>query len=374
MRAIPRAARDKPRLAILTNVLAPYRVPIFRRLAQWYEVTVLYTGEEGNRGQWQRLDHSGEGFRIERSKGFTFAWTKRDGAAALDTRYLHITPGLVLDLIRIRPQAIITNEMGFRSFMALAYGSLFRRPIWVWWGGTRHTERGIGTLKRIFRRYLVARVRRWFSYGATSTEYLASLGVDPKHVVELQNCVPESRYREPVPPAFQVEPRPVLLYTGRLVPGKGVDLLLRAAARIQAEDRRFSILIVGDGPERQSLEATAEALKMENVHFRASCAPADMAAVYRSGDVLVFPTLDDVWGLVVNEALWSGIPALVSTYAGCSRELVPPESTFDPLDPVDFDAKLRDAVREKLPPPDLARLRSINEVADTLLRELSQAV
>ena len=66
-----------------------------------------------------------------------------------------------------------------------------------------------------------------------------------------------------------------------------------------------------------------------------------MSAVYRSGDVLVFRASTHVWGLVVNEALWSGVPALVSVYAGCARELVPSSSTFDPLDPTDFATKLR---------------------------------
>ncbi len=62
-----------------------------------------------------------------------------------------------------------------------------------------------------------------------------------------------------------------------------------------------------------------------------------MPAVYRSGDILVFPTLEDVWGLVVNEALWSGCPPWSSVYAGCAKELVPMNSIFDPLDPADLD-------------------------------------
>jgi glycosyltransferase involved in cell wall biosynthesis len=95
-----------------------------------------------------------------------------------------------------------------------------------------------------------------------------------------------------------------------------------------------------------------------------------MAAVYRSGDALVFPTLDDVWGLVVNEALWCGLPALVSIYAGCASELVCPASTFDPLDPANFTAQLHMAVAGNLPPPDLTRLRRLDEVSGLILREL----
>jgi glycosyltransferase involved in cell wall biosynthesis len=86
--------------------------------------------------------------------------------------------------------------------------------------------------------------------------------------------------------------------------------------------------------------------------------------------VLVFPTLDDVWGLVVNEALWSGLPALVSIYAGCARELVPVGSTFDPLDPADFTDKLRLAVKGELPSPDLTRMKRIDEVSGLIIREL----
>jgi glycosyltransferase involved in cell wall biosynthesis len=368
------SAPRPPKLAILTNLLAPYRVPIFQSLTDHFEVTVLYSGEEGNRGQWRGLENQVYDFNVERVKGLTYVWTKRSAGTALDTRYLHVNPALVSALLRLQPDAIITDEMGFRSLVALAYGRLFRRPVWVWWGGTPHTERGIGPAKRLFRQRFAPRVRRWFSYGMTSTEYLVSLGVDSRRVVELQNCVQESRFLDRVAPAYALDPRPVLLCVGRLVPGKGVDLFLRAAAAAQAEGQIFSILVVGDGPARQFLGRTVTELGLSNVHFRDAHTPDGMAAVYRSGDVLVFPTLDDVWGLVVNEALWSGLPALVSVYAGCARELVPPESTFDPLDPADFSAKLSRAVAGQLPPPDRTRLRRVGEVSRTILRELNTAL
>jgi glycosyltransferase involved in cell wall biosynthesis len=110
------------------------------------------------------------------------------------------------------------------------------------------------------------------------------------------------------------------------------------------------------------------------VHFQAALPAEAVAGAYRSGDALVFPTLDDVWGLVVNEALWCGLPSLVSIYAGCARELVPAASTFDPLDPSDFTTRLRMAVTGKLPAPDLTRLRRIDEVSALILRELDEVL
>jgi glycosyltransferase involved in cell wall biosynthesis len=364
----------RPKVAVLTNILAPYRLPVFQRLAERFEVTVLYSGEESNRDQWHGLAGQVHGFAVKRARGFTVAWSNRERGVTQDTRYLHINPGLILDLIRLRPAAVITNQMGFRSLVALAYGWLFRRPVWVWWGGTRHTERRLSRGKRLFRHWLVARVGRWFSYGATSTDYLLSLGVPRQNVVELQNCVPEMPYAAGQTPIVELATRPVLLCVGQLVSRKGVDLLLDAAARVQAAGFRFSLLLVGSGPDRAALEEKANALGLRHVHFHAPQPPEHMPGVYRSADVLIFPTREDVWGLVVNEALWSGVPALVSVYAGCASELVPLSSTFDPLNPADFTAKLRDAVTGALPPPEVTRLRPIDEVARTVIREVEAAL
>ncbi len=363
-------SRRRAKLAILTNLLTPYRLPLFERLGERYDVTVLLSGREGNREQWADLERRAAGIQVRRAWGISPAWRRRQGGAVMETRYLHLNPGLFTELFRLRPDAIVTDEMGFRTAAALAYAGIFGTPTWVWWGGTLHTEREIGAGRRRFRRWLVPRVRRWFSYGATSTQYLASLGVSTGAVVEIQNCVAEEPYRVPVPPALRLEVRPVLLSVGRLVPGKGVDLLLEAADALQREGLRFSLLLVGSGPDRPALERRARELSLSQVHFHVPDSLAGMPAIYRSGDVLVFPTRDDVWGLVVNEALWSGLPALVSVYAGCAPELVPPLCTFDPLDPADFRTKLRMAVRGELPAPDLARLRRMDEIAEIMIREL----
>jgi glycosyltransferase involved in cell wall biosynthesis len=360
----------KRKLAILTNILAPYRLPIFQYLGDRFQVTVLYSGNEGNRGQWRGVEQEIEGIQIKQSRGVTFARRRRTGGEVQDTAYLHVTPGLLMDLLRVSPDAIVSDEMGFRTLAALLYARFSGKPVWVWWGGTAHTEREISRAKHLFRRWLARHVNRWFSYGRTSTEYLGTLGVHRDRVVELQNCVPEGPYLAAGDPALQLRIKPVLLCVGQLIRRKGVDLLLDSAARLQAEGFRFSLLIVGEGPEKPSLEQRARELGLQNVHFHPPQPPRQMPQVYRSADLFVFPTREDVWGLVVNEALWSGLPTLVSIYAGCASELVTPPSTFDPLDPVDFDRKLRSALSGQLPPPDLARLKTSAEVSDTIAREL----
>jgi glycosyltransferase involved in cell wall biosynthesis len=118
----------------------------------------------------------------------------------------------------------------------------------------------------------------------------------------------------------------------------------------------------------------ARDLGLRNVHFCPELAPEGMPAVYRSGDVLVFPTIEDVWGLVANEAILSGVPVLCSKYAGCAEELFPLESAFDPHNPEEFKQKLREAVAGTIAKPDPSRLRTTPQLAGNLLQALDSSL
>jgi glycosyltransferase involved in cell wall biosynthesis len=363
----------KRRIALMLNILAPYRIPLVRRLADNFWLRLMLSGEERNRAVWDEHIRSKLAelqIESERVWGLTFAIPRLFKGKLFDHRYVHINPGYLRALLRFRPDGVITNEMGFRSAVAVLYGYLFRKPVWVWWGGTLHTERAIGPIKRLWRKIFAKVVRRWISYGCTSTEYLLSLGVPRERILQIQNCVDERLFVEQHSPALQIEPKPVLLYVGQLIKRKGVDLLLIAAAKVQAKGHQFSLLIVGSGPEQANLESLAKQLGLKNVLFLKERVPSEMPGIYRSADVLVFPTLEDVWGLVVNEALWSGLPALVSKYAGCAPELVPETNVFDPLWPEDFEAALERAVRREIAPPDLCRLIPCEKVAEMLILDI----
>ena len=187
--------------------------------------------------------------------------------------------------------------------MALAYGACFRKPVWVWWGGTVHTAVSYGRLRGLLRRLIARWNEHWISYGTTSTEYLLTLGIPRERILQIQNSVDERAYTTKAAPLWQIEPKPVLLYVGRLVACKGIGEFLCAAARLQALGLKFSILLVGDGRDRGALRQLAADLRLQNVCFYPAQPPEAMPGVYRSADVLVFPTMDDVWGLVANEAV-----------------------------------------------------------------------
>jgi glycosyltransferase involved in cell wall biosynthesis len=365
---------ERLKVALMVNIVAPSRVALYSGLAEHFNLLLLHGGTENNRESWDDVGKEIPNAAVRRAWGFQIRKMQKSNGKVFNPQFIHLTPGFVWHLIRFRPDAVISIEMGFRTLIALLYGTLARRPVWVWWGGTIHTERKIGRTRRALR-FLISRwARNWISYGKTSTEYLMTLGIPGNRILEAQNSVDERRFSEAVEPAFQVSPLPVLLHVGQFIGRKGVDLLLKAAATVQQEGHEFSLLLVGSGRDKQELKALAGDLQLKNVRFEPAHDPLKMAAVYRSADALIFPTLEDVWGLVANEAMLCGVPVLCSKYAGCATELVAAESIFDPQNAGEFARKLRDAVTGRLPKPDRSRLRSTPEIVGRMVYTIKASV
>ena len=361
------------KIAVLFNIIAPAKVPVYSGLASHFDMLLLHGGMESNRTSWLAPEKIITGAKIKKVWSWQLELRKMSGKIR-DRRHLHISPGFIFYLFGFNPDVVVTNEMGFRTLQALIYGTLMRKPVWVWWGGSPHTESTIGGLRRAMRSLISRWAKHWFSYGISSTEYLVSIGIRRDRIVQIQNSVDETQYTAKVSPRFNFEPRPLILHVGQFVQLKGIDLLLRAAATLQQEGRRFSMLLIGSGPDRQKLEDLAKQLNLQNVHFESSLKPEDMPSVYRSGDCLIFPTLGDVWGTVANEAVLSGIPVLCSKYAGCATDFFTPENIFDPENSEEFVAKLRQAVLGTLPPPDASKIRTTSEIVNRMVSAIEASV
>ncbi|HEY2548625.1 MAG TPA: glycosyltransferase family 4 protein [Candidatus Acidoferrum sp.] len=367
-------ANRKLKLALLTNMIPPYRLPLYSVLADAFDLLLLHGGKEANRDSWGGLEGALPNAKVVRAWGWQIRHTKKVNGKVFDEKFIHVTPGFLLHLLRFRPDAIITNEMGFRSMIALAYGTAFRKPVWIWWGGTLHSERNVSPLRRVLRKGFALWADRWITYGQTSTEYLLRLGVKRDRILQSQNAIDEERFKASVEPAWEILPRPVVLHVGQFIERKGIGALLDVAATLQQQDREFSLLLVGNGRDKEALERRAQALGLKNVHFRPAQSPDKLPSVYRSADVLVFPTLEDVWGLVANEGILSGLPVLCSKYAGCAPELFVAGNIFSPEDVNEFTQKLDEAISGRLSKTDRGRLRTTKQLGCELVQELNRFI
>ncbi len=104
------------------------------------------------------------------------------------------------------------------------------------------------------------------------------------------------------------------LFVGRLAPEKNLSALLEVFSTLP----HLQLTVVGDGPLAHSLKNQAPA----NVHWMGHVANQQLASLYQSHDVFILPSLSEPWGLVVEEALYYGLPLIVSDRVGCVEDLV----------------------------------------------------
>ncbi len=117
----------------------------------------------------------------------------------------------------------------------------------------------------------------------------------------------------------------IVAYGGKLVPFKGVDVLLNAAVIYQQAVPDCLTVIAGDGIQRSELEAQARHLGLERIVFLGDLDRAHCAALFRIADVVVMPSRGEPFGLVALEAMASATP-VIGTRAGGLAEIVTPRT------------------------------------------------
>lgn len=188
--------------------------------------------------------------------------------------------------------------------------------------------------------------------GTPHANYLVSLGMDRGHIFQgydaVDNAFFETNTRNIRHSGTRLEgvPRDFFLSSCRFVETKNLQRLLQAYAEYRrrcelATERReqaqpWDLVVLGDGPLRSRLEEQRAELNLGDVvHFPGFKQYNQLPAFYAAAKVFVHPSTTEPWGLVVNEAMASSLPVLVSNRSGCAADLVQNGVngfTFDPED------------------------------------------
>jgi glycosyltransferase involved in cell wall biosynthesis len=152
----------------------------------------------------------------------------------------------------------------------------------------------------------------------------------------------------------------VVLFAGQLLERKGILPLLDVWSAMSVEERGgCELWIAGTGPLASEVQRHIATARLGSVRVLGAVSPAGLAAVFARTSLLVMPSLVEVWGMVVNEAMAGGIPVLVSEHCGAAELVLDGVNgaLFDPRDVNVFRARLVEWIaRSKAIDPEAIRL------------------
>jgi len=336
------------RVAVLTNIIPRYRTKVFTALAEGTKIQLKFflslPVDRSDNVAIKSLD-------LQHTKTVNIPWiTLNRHSGSIQKQFLPIPLVLPFDLIKFRPQVIVSGEMGSRTVMAFLLSKMLRVPLIIWSEETSTHDATVGRLQKMVRRFLYPKADKYFAWGKPATEFLIKRGVPQERVVYCAQAVDNNEWAERAK-AIDIQTYGLLrsnpgtvgrvgLVVGQLIPRKGLDrLLLAYAAMPEKTKQENSLVLVGDGSEREALKTQAKELGITNFFAVGLKLPAELVSYYKQADFLILPSLMDVWGLVVNEAMACDLPVLSSVWAGATQELV--EETgigeaFDPLNQNEF--------------------------------------
>lgn len=115
------------------------------------------------------------------------------------------------------------------------------------------------------------------------------------------------------------EKKVTFITVGQFIHRKGFDLLLDAWSKT---DQKTQLYIIGGGPLEEEYQRIIEEKALRNVYIIGFKKPDELQKYYRASDVFVLPTREDIWGLVINEALANALPTISSNKCTAGNELV----------------------------------------------------
>jgi len=195
------------------------------------------------------------------------------------------------------------------------------------------------------------------SYSQRGADQYAELGFPKEKIFVAHNSVSPSP-SHPLPPrpsTFDLQPS--ILFVGRLQDRKRINSLLRACAEI----KNIRLVIVGDGPERESLESLAKEI-YPSAEFIGAMHGGELKAYFEEADLFVLP---GTGGLAVQEAMSYGLPIIVAQGDGTQDDLVRQGNGWQ-IPPDDFSA-LVSTMKDAL--SDVARLRKMGEESYRIVKD-----
>lgn len=302
------------KILFITNLPSPYRVDFFNELGKKIHLTVCYERESSSERDAKWINKS------KRTYKELFVSTKNIGVDR------SIGFGIVKELKNKYDFVIISGWSSPSVILAILYCQIHNIPyIMEDDGGLINPN---GEKHKLIKKLLLRKLFAYFTTTSENISVITSLGVEQNRVYkypfssvmnsDISEGISKKQKVDEIRKSLGINENKIILAVGQFIDRKGFDVLLKAFANMNDD---CGLYFVGGKPTKQYLDIV-HLNNIQNVHFIGFTEKEKLKLYYAAADLFVLPTREDIWGLVINEAMAAGLPVITTNRCGAGLELI----------------------------------------------------
>ncbi|WP_172471939.1 glycosyltransferase family 4 protein [Thomasclavelia cocleata] len=305
------------KIMYITNIPSPYRVEFFNELNKYCDLTVLFERKKAcNReDKWY-------------SNSFNFK------AIFLNSKNIGNEAGLSFEIIKYLKEDFNHIILGGYSTPTAMIASIYMRLHKIPYilnadgGFINENEK---KLNYLIKKYFISSASYWLSSGKETNKYLKYYGAKKEKIfnfpftsVKEKDILREfisDEEKKKLRIKYSIPYKKVIISIGQFISRKGFDWMIETYKDL---DKDIGIYIIGGKPTEYYIELKNQ-YQMDNLYFIDFQSKENILNWYRLADLFVFPTREDIWGLVINEAMSQGVPIITTDKCLAGLELIQDE-------------------------------------------------
>ena len=345
------------KVLFITNYPSPYRVDFFNELGKQAEIdlTVVFIekiAEQTHRdSSWfhENYDYFHPIFLNDRKNIYKGIYICTD----------------IIKHIRLKYDEIIFGGYNYPTMMyAMQYLQMKNIPYSIEIDGAFIKKEN--HIKRFVKKHFISSASKWYSTGDVSDKYFLEYGAQKDKIYQYPfSSLKESDVDERISEnefnvrklalrkLLEIKEERVVLSVGQYIKRKGFDILLKATCSLPPD---VGVYIIGGKPKQEYIDFINNK-KMNNVHFIDFQKKEDLKKYYFASDIFVLPTREDIWGLVINEAMAYGVPVITTDKCIAGLQLINPGKNGY-IVPVEDDIALAKSINSILESHALYKMRN----------------
>lgn len=304
------------KVLFVTNIPVPYRIDFYNELGKKVDLTVVFEAK-GAADQGIKFNYN-----FDEIKNFKAIFLSDGNIKENKINWS------IFKAIKGNYDRIVLTSYSYMTEMALLIYFKFRRiPYYLSSDGGIIKYKEI-KLKKWYKTFLISGAKGYFSPSDMSDKYLEHYGAK-KNIIyrypftsykksnHIGKIITEKE-KEKLKTKLNIKEKYLILGVGQFIYRKGWDLLLNAMEGISDE---VALCLIGGKPTEEYKRIVAEK-KLQHVYFMDFMKNEELSEYYKAADIFVLPTREDIWGLVINEAMNYGLPVITTNACVAGQELV----------------------------------------------------